>query len=33
MSDLSVADERMNAVGLKALELESMFKHYDKVVS
>lgn len=33
MSDLRMAEERMNAVGLKALELESMFKQYDKVVS
>ncbi|CAD8211424.1 unnamed protein product [Paramecium octaurelia] len=33
MSDLRIAEERMNSVGLKALELESMFKQYDKVVS
>ncbi|CAK67177.1 unnamed protein product (macronuclear) [Paramecium tetraurelia] len=33
MSDLRIAEERMNSVGLKALELESMFKQYDKVVA
>ncbi|CAD8115043.1 unnamed protein product [Paramecium primaurelia] len=33
MSDLRIAEERMNSVGLKALELESMFKQFDKVTS
>ncbi|CAD8127527.1 unnamed protein product [Paramecium sonneborni] len=33
MSDLRIAEERMNSVGLKALELESIFKQYDKVAS